>query len=116
MLESTAMVTREQIQALADEIASKFEVERIILFGSYAYGQPTEDSDVDLLVLMEFEGRAFTKGCEVSLAVAHDFPRDIILRAPTDAERRYREWDPLIRHAFDKGQVLYERRRARVAG
>lgn len=110
------MIPREHIQSLADEIAAKFDVERIILFGSYAYGTPTEDSDVDLLVLMEFEGRAFTKGGEVSRAVSYKFPRDIILRTPADAERRYAEWDPLIRHAFDQGEVLYERGCARMAG
>ena len=110
------MISREQIRSLADEIAAKFAVERIVLFGSYAYGTPTEDSDVDLLVLMEFEGRAFAKGLEIDLAVPHEFPRDIIVRDPADAERRYAEWDPLIRHAFDKGEVLYEQSRARVAG
>ena len=110
------MIPREQIQALADEIAAKFAVERIVLFGSYAYGTPTEDSDVDLLVLMEFEGRASDTGSEIRLATPRPFPRDVIVRAPADAARRYAEWDPLVRHAFDRGEVLYEREPARVAG
>jgi uncharacterized protein len=43
------MITLDQIQAFSQQIADKFQPDRIILFGSYAYGQPTPDSDVDLL-------------------------------------------------------------------
>ena len=109
------MVPREQIQALADEIAAKFAVERIVLFGSHAYGRPTADSDVDLLVLMEFEGRAFPQEVAIRLAVRPAFAWDTIVRTPADAARRYRQLDPLVRDAFDKGQVLYDRNGARVA-
>ena len=47
------MITREDIQATCDDIVREFEPLQIILFGSYAYGTPTEDSDVDLLVIMD---------------------------------------------------------------
>ena len=46
------MVDRKDIQAACDDIIREFEPRQIILFGSYAYGAPTEDSDVDLLVVM----------------------------------------------------------------
>ena len=54
------MVSREAIQKYADAIAREFRPEKIILFGSHAYGEPTEDSDVDLMVVMPFReiGRA----------------------------------------------------------
>ena len=55
------MVTRRQIQAYAREIARQFRPRRIILFGSYAYGKPTRDSDVDLLVIIPHKGVALTK-------------------------------------------------------
>ena len=110
------MVPREQIQALADEIAAKFAVEKIVLFGSHAYGTPTADSDVDLLVLMEFEGRAFEQSLDIMAAVPWRFSRDIIVRTPADAARRYCEFDCLIRDAFNKGEVLYERGGSRVVG
>jgi len=42
------MITSSQIRQVSDEIARRFQPERIILFGSYVYGTPTEDSDVDL--------------------------------------------------------------------
>ena len=50
------MVTARQIQKLTDEIAEKFSPQKIILFGSYAYGTPTVDSDVDLMVVMNYRG------------------------------------------------------------
>ena len=110
------MVAREDIQALADEIAAKFpEVERVILFGSHAYGTPGEWSDVDLMVLMPFEGSGFRATGRVSRAVSHDFPRDLIVYDPADARERYELWDPIVRHAFDRGEVLYERDRQAVA-
>ena len=43
------MVAREDIQAVTDDIVQEFAPLQVILFGSYAYGTPTEDSDVDLL-------------------------------------------------------------------
>ena len=48
------MVSRRAIKRFADEVARRFKPEKIILFGSYAYGQPTPDSDVDLLVVMPY--------------------------------------------------------------
>jgi predicted nucleotidyltransferase len=50
------MITMKEIEEVSNQIAQTFQPERIILFGSYAAGQPDEDSDVDLLVIMPFEG------------------------------------------------------------
>ena len=47
-----SMVTRQAIQATCDDIVREFAPLQVILFGSYAYGTPTESSDVDLLVVM----------------------------------------------------------------
>ena len=55
------MVTRKEIQATCDEIVRKFAPLQVILFGSYAYGTPTEDSDVDLLVVMDIPKSEFTR-------------------------------------------------------
>jgi uncharacterized protein len=48
------VISFSQIQAFSQQIVEKFQPERIILFGSYAYGQPTEDSDVDLLIILRW--------------------------------------------------------------
>lgn len=103
------MVDLERILALTERIARDFQPERIILFGSYAYGNPSPDSDVDLLVVLPFEGRNLKKSLEILNRVSPDFPVDLLARRPDDTARRYVEGDPLIREALDRGQVLYER-------
>ena len=108
------MIEMDAIQAVANRIAEQFDPEEIILFGSYAYGQPTEDSDVDLLVILPFEGRSFYKSLEILKQVDPPFSIDLLARQPDDTERRYAEGDPLIREALDKGKRLYERHRTRM--
>src|SRR3954470_20173695 len=87
------------------EVAEHFDPDRIILFGSYAYGTPDEGSDVDVLVVMPFEGKPYRKAAESIAAVHAGFPLDILAQCPDDIERRYREADPLVRDALDRGQV-----------
>jgi predicted nucleotidyltransferase len=105
------MVEFEQITELSSQIAREFQPERIILFGSYAYGTPSADSDVDLLVVLPFDGTGFRKSLEILNRVNPRFPIDLLARRPDDTSRRYAEGDPLIREALDHGKVLYERDR-----
>ncbi|UCC32045.1 MAG: nucleotidyltransferase domain-containing protein [Phycisphaerales bacterium] len=99
----------DQVEALSRQIAREFEPERIILFGSYARGNPHADSDVDLLVLLRFQGKPFRKSLEILNRTNPPFAVDVVVRNTDDAARRYAEFDPLIRDAFDHGIVLYER-------
>lgn len=103
------MVTEREIAALSEAIVREFDPDLVILFGSYAYGRPTDDSDVDLMVLLPFEGKGLAKSVEIWDRVRPAFAVDILARRPDETVRRYREWDPLVREAFDKGRVLYER-------
>ena len=105
------MIAQDRIHDVSERIAQQFAPDRIILFGSYAYGAPNEGSDVDLLVVLPFEGKPYRKAAEIAAAVHAGFPLDILARRPDDVERRYREADPLIREALDRGRVLYERHR-----
>jgi len=104
------MVAMSVIAELSRRIAEEFNPDKIILFGSHAYGAPREYSDVDLLVIMPFEGHPFDKSMEILNTLDPDFSVDVIVRDPADAARRYREYDPLIREAYDRGRVLHERR------
>ena len=72
------MITASQIQSVADKIAKQFRPERITLFGSYAYGTPNENSDVDLLVVMPFEGRKSAQAIEIRRAVYDGFAIDLL--------------------------------------
>jgi predicted nucleotidyltransferase len=109
-----AMISEKSIREVSDQIVRGFESERIILFGSYAYGTPTEGSDVDILVVLPFEGKAYKKSAEIASAVHAGFPLDVLARRPDDVERRYQVADPLIREALNRGRVLYEQHRSRV--
>jgi predicted nucleotidyltransferase len=103
------MVNQKQINELSERIAREFHPERIILFGSHAYGQPGPYSDVDLLVVLPFEGTGFRKSLEILNHVDPDFSVDLLARRPDDTARRYSEGDPLIREALDRGRIMYER-------
>jgi len=103
------MVALSEIRELSDRIAREFNPDRIILFGSHAYGTPKEYSDVDLLVIMAFEGKGMHQSLEILNRIDPRFSVDVVVRRPDDAVRRYAEFDPLIRDAFDRGVVLYER-------
>ena len=85
------MITREDIQATCDDIVREFAPLQVILFGSYAYGTPTEDSDVDLLVVMDIpepETRRQAieirrrQAIEIRQCISRRFPMDLIVRSP----------------------------------
>jgi predicted nucleotidyltransferase len=108
------MVAMSDIMAVVDRIAKKYDPERVVLFGSYAKGTANADSDVDLLVILPFEGKSFWKSLEITDGIDPPFAVDLLARRPEDTQRRYTLGDPLIREALDQGRVLYERDRKRV--
>lgn len=104
------MVSMKEIETLGQRIACEFHPQRIILFGSHARGTAGEHSDVDLLVIMRFEGTGFRQSLEILNRLDLRLPIDLIAYRPEDAERRYTEGDPLVREAFDCGKTLYAER------
>jgi predicted nucleotidyltransferase len=103
------LISDRQIEALSKQIAEKFSPEKIILFGSYAYGVPHDNSDVDLLIVMEFTGRKLAKRMEIWRQVQPEFVTDLIIRTPNEMIWRYNQFDPLVRNAVNFGKVLYDR-------
>jgi predicted nucleotidyltransferase len=102
------MVTERDIEALTARIAAEFRPERIILFGSRAYGTPRLDSDVDLLVVMPVHGSGFREALDILNRIDPPFSVDLLIRSPDEIRWRYQGFDPLIREAMDKGRVVYE--------
>ena len=74
----------EEIQSFAARIAGKFRPEKVVLFGSYAEGTATPDSDVDVLVVMYTDKKPFWQSVEILQAVERDFPVDLIVKTPQD--------------------------------
>lgn len=108
------MVEMEKIQAFCDRIVREFAPERIILFGSHARGDAGKYSDVDLLVIMPFEGHSAWKGAEIRIRLRPGFPLDLVLRTPEMVERRLALGDFFLQEVMEQGRVLYERPHARV--
>jgi predicted nucleotidyltransferase len=101
-------VNQKTITAFAHQVARKFKPQKIILFGSYAYGKPKQESDVDLLVIMPFEGRESRKATEILIETDPRFPIDLLVRTPDQIKRRLELGDFFIREITQKGKVLYE--------
>ena len=103
------MITREDIQATCDDIVREFSPLQVILFGSYAYGTPTEDSDVDLLVVMDIpESETRDQGLEILQRIPRRFRMDLLVRSPEEIAYRtssYNDW--FLREITEKGEVLY---------
>jgi predicted nucleotidyltransferase len=103
------MVERAKIRSFCNAVAKQFRPRRIILFGSYASGKPTADSDVDLLVIMP---RAHERGERMSVRIRHavprDFPLDLLVRTPAEMAKRLRWGDFFLREVVEKGKIMYE--------
>jgi HEPN domain-containing protein/predicted nucleotidyltransferase len=102
------MISRKDIQATCDDIVREFSPLQVILFGSYAYGTPTEDSDVDLLVVMDIpESETRRHAIEIRQRIPHRFPMDVLVRSPEEIAYRisYNDW--FLREITEKGKVLY---------
>lgn len=91
------------------QIASKFQPEKIILFGSHAYGDPGEESDVDLLVIMDFDGSAREQATRILQAIDYHIPLDIIVRSRQEVLERKEAGDFFLRDVTEKGKVVYDR-------
>ena len=102
--------SRETLSEIAAKIVNYFHPEKIILFGSYAWGTPSSGSDVDILVIMDFEGSVFQKEAQVSRVARPKFvAMDILVRTPEQIRYRLEIGDPFIQKIMGEGEVLYER-------
>lgn len=104
------MVSMKEIRGLAQRIGRAFRPRRVILFGSHAYGRPTADSDVDLLVIMPVRGNPVEKAVEIHRRVRPAFPADLLVRTPAEVRRRLAWNDFFLKEVLEKGKVLYESR------
>lgn len=102
------MIEREKIAAFCDRVVEQFQPEKMILFGSYAYGNPTPDSDVDVLVVLPFEGKGAHKAAEIMTHVRPDFPVDMLVRTSEQIARRVAMGDFFIKEILEIGEVVYE--------
>jgi predicted nucleotidyltransferase len=105
------MVALSDIEQLSRKIVANFNVEKIILFGSYANGTATKDSDIDLLVVADIDMPPVERYCAVRKVLA-GFPAgfDLVVKTPNE----YQKWRRVVNHivyfAEKYGKTIYERR------
>jgi predicted nucleotidyltransferase len=102
------LIPKRRIRAYCNAVAREFQPDKIILFGSYAYGQPTAESDVDLLVVLAFRGNDVSKAMQIRSRFKTPFPMDILVRKPKFVHERLLERDMFIEQVVKHGRVLYE--------
>lgn len=103
-------VTKSNIRLLAEKIKQKFNPKKIILFGSYAIGNPKKESDIDLLVIMETVLKPYQQAALIRLALDDAFgvthPMDIVVRTPLELEKRINEGDFFFKTILKTGVLL----------
>jgi predicted nucleotidyltransferase len=102
------MVSESDIRALCREIAAEIRARRIVLFGSYAWGTPTADSDVDLLIVASLRGRPAGHAAALRAKLRTRFPVDLVLRTPRAVKERLALGDPFIGRILREGKTMYE--------
>ncbi len=99
----------KNIQNLIYQIEEKFDPDKIILFGSHAYGKPNWESDIDLLVIMNFEGTARQQAAMILTKIDYHFALDLLVRSANQISERIKNGDFFLRDVIEKGLVLYDR-------
>jgi len=98
------------IKDIADFIKKKFNPQKIMLFGSYAYGRPSSESDIDLLIIMNTSLRFHKQSAIIRLALDKafnvSFPMDIIVRDQDEIEKRVKQGDFFIKEILEEGIPL----------
>lgn len=101
-------IPEEAIQNLVDQIVEGFRPHRIILFGSYASGTPTPESDVDLLVVMPTGLSELAQSATICRTLNYHFGLDLIVITPQNLKKRIELGDSFLIEILQRGKTLYE--------
>jgi predicted nucleotidyltransferase len=102
---------RETILEIVDKVKQQYQPSKIVLFGSYAYGQPDRDSDIDLLIIKDTAERPLNRRVTVTRIVSDSkrlIPFEPIVLTSAEVHERLRIGDQFLKEILDKGEVLYE--------
>ncbi|MHB8337853.1 MAG: nucleotidyltransferase domain-containing protein [Ignavibacteriaceae bacterium] len=103
------MITQKSIIEYSNKIAREFNPETIILFGSYAKNSVNIDSDVDILVIMDYPGKAVEQTYKIRKKIQAKFSVDLIVRKREIIEERIKDGDFFFEEILKEGKVLYDR-------
>jgi len=103
------ITSHHPLQSVVKQIIGYYNPQQIVLFGSQAYGTPTQDSDVDLLVIMDTSIKEIEQAIQICRTIDYHFGLDLIVRKPETIHHRLNLGDPFMQDIMSKGKVLYER-------
>ncbi len=101
---------RAELNKIVGQLIEAYRPEKIILFGSYAYGEPDADSDLDLLIIKKTSERFIDRWVNVRRIVAdpkRSIPFEPIVLTPDEVEERLAIGDQFIEEIVTKGEILY---------
>jgi len=100
----------KSLRPAVQKIVQELKPEKVILFGSYAYGTPNPHSDVDLLIIMKTKASLKDRSWAVSrLLLPRPFPVDIVVKTPKEVENSLKAGDFFLKEILTRGKVLYDR-------
>ncbi len=100
----------KSLRPAIQKIVKELNPEKIVLFGSYAYGKPNRHSDVDLLIVLNTRASQSERSWKVSrLLLPRPFPVDILVKTPKEIEAALKSGDFFLREILTRGKTLYER-------
>lgn len=99
---------RAHIKDLCEQIVAIAAPQKIILFGSFAYGEPHEDSDIDLLVIKPFIDSPHQQAVNIRMGIKPRLPLDLMVRTPEFVAQRLALGDFFMQEVMQQGKVLYE--------
>ena len=102
------MVAFNDIQEFSRTLVREFNPHRVVLFGSHAAGRARDDSDVDLLVTMDYEGNSLRAAAEAIRRLKPRFAVDLVVRTEREVRERIEQNDEFLADATARGRVLYE--------
>ncbi len=107
------MKAQKQIEKILKIIVDKYKPDKVILFGSYAYGHPSKDSDLDLLVVKDSNLPRYKRAREIRkhLWGITDIPKDIIVYTQKEIDDWVDVKEAFITNIVEKGKILYENKK-----
>lgn len=104
------MIDKSKIDEIVDKIVKGFNPEKIILFGSYAAGNPNNDSDLDLLIVQETDLPAHRRAIDMRLSlIGSKVPMDILVYTSSEFNEDKNKQNSFIYSAIQNSEILYER-------
>lgn len=110
MIKSQKQIELEEIKQL---LIIKYKAQKVVLFGSHAWGKPKKDSDFDLFIIKEVDKPRPAREQEIYQLLGRFMPDrnlsvDVIVHTPKETAKRLSLGDPFVTEVLQRGKVLYE--------